>query len=74
MMIISKVVTLTATGVNLLYTQQERVMMKLTKIELLIASDDEHDEISTVIHWVSQTDSVQLLDYRNSDVTTEGWN
>ena len=48
--------------------------MKLTKMELLIASDDEHDEISTVIHWVSQTDSVQLLDYRNSTVTKEGWN
>jgi hypothetical protein len=48
--------------------------MKLTKMELLIASDDEHDEIDTVIYWVSQTDSVQLLDYRNSTVTTEGWN
>ena len=48
--------------------------MKLPKMELLIASDDEHDEISTVIHWVSQTDSVLLLDYRNSTVTTEGSN
>ena len=48
--------------------------MKLTKIEFLIASDDEHDEITTVIHWIEQSDTVQLLDYRNSDVATKGWN
>ena len=43
--IISKVVILTATGVNLLYTQQERVIMSSQyKITMIVQQTDEQEE------------------------------
>jgi hypothetical protein len=49
--------------------------MKLTKIEILVSSDDNYDILTEVMESVQEYENgVRVLDYRESDVTTEGWN
>ena len=49
--------------------------MKLTKIEILVSSDDNYDILSEVMESVQEYENgIRVLDYRESDVTTKGWN
>ena len=49
--------------------------MQLTKIEILISSDNGYDILTEVMESVQEYENgVRVLDYRESEVTTEGWN
>ena len=53
--------------------------MQLTKIEILISSENGYDILTLIVDEVMESvqeyeNGVHVLDYRESEVTTEGWN
>jgi len=47
--------------------------MRLTKIELLVSSDYDN-ALDTIISRIEEEEELSVLDYRDAEVTMEGWN
>ena len=65
--IVSKVVTLTATGVNLLYTQQERVIMSRT-IEVIIKDDFDPTLGADIVEAVEDFEQLLQVEFEKGGI------